>query len=39
MTLDRVVAWSIALVAKGLVIAPVSALVTPPVKPQGDAGK
>ena len=39
MTLDRVLAWSNALGEKGLVLAPVSALVTPPVKPQGDADK
>ena len=39
MTLDRVVAWANTLVDKGLVLAPVSALVGPPAKPPGEADK
>lgn len=34
-TLDRIVAWANTLVAKGLVLAPVSALVGPPASSQG----
>lgn len=36
-TLDRVTAWANGLVEKGLVLAPVSALVAPPVASQGKA--
>ena len=39
MTLDRIAAWANGLTAKGLILAPASALALPPAKPNGDSEK